>query len=101
MNHNELVGWREINKALAVLILRADDEYERNTARILFKKEVIEKLSENVYEIDARGNDTFEKHFFLVHLGDWISYYLAVKQGYDPMEIDVLVRLKGHMKSLN
>lgn len=101
MNHNELVGWREMNQALAVLILRADDEYERNTARILFKKEVIEKLQDNVYEIEARGNDTFEKHFFLVHLGDWISYYLAVKQGYDPMEIDVLVRLKGHMKSLN
>jgi len=70
MNHNELVGWREANNALAVLILRADDEYHRNTERILFKKDVIVKLSENVYEIDAKGTDTFEKHFYLIHFGD-------------------------------
>ncbi len=100
MNHNELVGWREVNDALAVLILRADDEYHRNRERILFKKDVIVKLSENVYEIDAKGSDTFEKHFYLIHFGDWLSYYLAVKQGYDPSEIDVLIKLKGHMGSI-
>jgi len=100
MNHNELVGWREVNDALAVLILRADDEYHRNRERILFKKDVIVKLSENVYEVDAKGSDTFEKHFYLIHFGDWLSYYLAVKQGYDPSEIDVLIKLKGHMGSI-
>ncbi|HLP21087.1 MAG TPA: bifunctional phosphoglucose/phosphomannose isomerase [Chitinophagales bacterium] len=100
MNHNELVGWREANNALAVLILRSNDEYQRNTERILFKKAVIEKLSENVHEVDAQGANTFEKHFYLIHFGDWLSYYLAVKQGYDPMEIDVLVKLKGHMNAL-
>jgi glucose/mannose-6-phosphate isomerase len=100
MNHNELVGWREPNEALAVLIFRSDDEYHRNTQRILFKKDVIVKVSENVYEIDAKGSDTFEKHFFLIHFGDWLSYYLAIQQGYDPAEIDVLIRLKSHMNSI-
>src|SRR5688572_27256283 len=94
MNHNELVGWREVNDALAVIIFRADDEYHRNAERILFKKDVIVKLSENVYEIDAKGNDTFEKHFYLIHFADWLSYHLALLQGYDPMEIDVLNKLK-------
>jgi len=100
MNHNELVGWREPNDALAVLILRANDEYHRNSARILFKKDVIVELSKDVYEIDAKGSNTFEKHFYLIHIGDWLSYYLAVKQGYDPSEIDVLIKLKGHMSSI-
>ena len=100
MNHNELVGWREVNDALAVIILRANDEYTRNRERIIFKKDVIVKLSDNVYEIDAKGTDTFEKHFYLIHIGDWLSYYLAVKQGYDPSEIDVLIKLKGHMSSI-
>lgn len=100
MNHNELVGWREQNDALAVLFFRADDEYHRNTQRILFKKDVIIKLSENVFEIDAKGTDTFEKHYYLIHFGDWLSYYLGVAQGYDPMEIDVLNSLKGHMSSI-
>lgn len=100
MNHNELVGWREPNEALAVLILRSCDEYHRNTSRILFEKEVIEKISDNVYEIDAKGGDTFERHFFLIHFGDWLSYYLAKQQGYDPSEIDVLLKLKSHMSSI-
>ncbi len=100
MNHNELVGWREENDSLAVLLLRADDEYPRNTHRIVFKKDVIVKLSRNVYEIDAKGADTFAKHFYFIHFGDWLSYHLALIQGYDPMEIDVLNKLKGHMGAI-
>lgn len=100
MNHNELVGWREPNESLSVLIFRSDDEYHRNTQRILFKKDVIVKVSDNVYEIDSKGADTFEKHFFLIHFGDWLSYYLATQQGYDPSEIDVLIKLKSHMNSI-
>ncbi|MBL0308729.1 MAG: bifunctional phosphoglucose/phosphomannose isomerase [Bacteroidetes bacterium] len=100
MNHNELVGWREPINNIAVIILRSLDEYHRNTARILFKKDVVLKVSENVYEINAKGSDTFEKHFYLVHIGDWLSYHLAMLQGYDPIEIDVLVSLKSHMSSI-
>ncbi len=100
MNHNELVGWREENDIIAVLIFRADDEYERNTHRILFKKDVIEGISKNVFEIHAKGSNSFEKHFYFIHFGDWLSYHLAVLQGYDPTEIDVLNKLKGHMGAI-
>src|ERR1035437_7951055 len=34
MNHNELVGWRDKNENLSVLIFRDKDEYERNNFRI-------------------------------------------------------------------
>lgn len=100
LNHNELVGWREPNNALAVLFLRADDEYYRSSERLSFTKAVIETLSTNVHEVFAKGNNAFEKHFYLIHFGDWLSYYLAEKQGYDPSEIDVLIRLKAHMNAL-
>ena len=101
LNHNELVGWREANPNLAVLIFRTDDEYKRNTHRLQFTKEVVDNISKNVNEIHALGNDSFEKHFYLVHLGDWISYHLALLQGYDPTEIEVLNKLKSHMTSIN
>lgn len=100
MNHNELVGWREGNNSLAVLILRAQDEYNRNAARLAFSREVILTCTDNVHEIFAKGNTAFDKHFYLIHFGDWISYYLAVKQGYDPSEIEVLIKLKSHMSEL-
>jgi glucose/mannose-6-phosphate isomerase len=100
MNHNELVGWRKQNSNLAVLLLRSEDEHDRNTHRILFKKDVIYKLGDDVFEVDAKGSDTFQKHFYLVHFGDWLSYHLALLQGFDPMEIDVLNSLKSHMSSI-
>lgn len=100
MNHNELVGWRKQNSNLAVLLLRSEDEHDRNTQRILFKKDVIYNLGDGVFEVDAKGADTFQKHFYLVHFGDWLSYHLALLQGFDPMEIDVLNSLKSHMSSI-
>ncbi len=100
LNHNELLGWREADRALGILIFTTDDAYPRNTHRANFTKSVIEKVSSNVFEINAQGKNLFEKHFHLIHWGDWFSYYLAIKQGLDPMEIEVLNRLKGHMASI-
>ena len=100
LNHNELVGWREPVDALSFLIIRADDENSRNTARLLFTKDVMTSVTNQVQEIVAKGADTFEKHFYLIHFGDWLSYYLGVQQGYDPIEIDVLIKLKAHMSSI-
>lgn len=100
LNHNELVGWREPYKELAVILLRTSDEYARNTRRILFQKEVMAKVSKEVYEINAKGSDGYEKRFYLIHFGDWLTYHLALLQGYDPTEIDVLIKLKEHMSSV-
>ncbi|MDB5281293.1 MAG: manA [Bacteroidota bacterium] len=101
LNHNELVGWRDKHPELAVLIFRTSDEYERNSHRIEFTKEVVEEKLENVFEIEAKGSDSFEKHFYLIHFGDWLSYHLALLQGYDPTEIIVLNKLKAHMSSIS
>jgi glucose/mannose-6-phosphate isomerase len=100
MNHNELVGWRVSNDKLAVIIFRTLEEYKRNGARLEFSKEVISKRTGDVFEIHAKGANAFEKHFYLIHLGDWLTYYLAKAGGYDAMEIDVLNTLKAHMGSI-
>lgn len=100
MNHNEIVGWKQQHPNLAVLILRSSDEFHRNSERILFKKDVVSSLSENVYEIEAKGADAYEKHFYLIHFGDWLSYHLAMLHGYDPDEVYVIDRLKNHLSTV-
>ncbi len=100
MNHNEIVGWKQQHSNLAVLILRSSDEFHRNSERILFKKDVVSSLSENVYEIEAKGSDSYEKHFYLIHFGDWLSYHLAMLHGYDPDEVYVIDRLKNHLSTV-
>ncbi len=95
MNHNELVGWREKNEDIAVILFRDQDEYERNNARIEINKEVIKKYTSNILEIYSKGKSKIEKALYLIHLGDWISCYLAEKLGYDANEINVINDLKA------
>ncbi len=95
MNHNELVGWREKNDNLAVLIFRDKQEYERNNFRIEINKETISKYTSNITEIYSKGDSAIERAIYFIHLGDWISVILAEMRGFDANEIAVINQLKS------
>lgn len=97
MNHNELVGWRTKDDNLAVIFFDIDDVYDRIKTRIRINKEITEKYTKHVYEIDAMGSNKFEKTFYLTYLGDWLSFYLSEKRGVDAVEVDVIDFLKGEL----
>lgn len=97
MNHNELVGWREKNDALAVLYLRNDDDYSRNAVRMDINKQIISQYAGDIIEVYSKGNTMIEKSMYLVHLGDWISWYLAELRGVDALEVKVIDFLKGEL----
>jgi glucose/mannose-6-phosphate isomerase len=97
LNHNELVGWRTKNNSLAVVIFRNDDDYARTQKRMEISKEVIQKYTNTVIEIEAKGSTQIEKAFYLIHLGDWVSLYLAELNGTDPIEIEVINYLKSEL----
>jgi glucose/mannose-6-phosphate isomerase len=101
LNHNELVGWSKADQNLAVLIFRTEDEHPRNAIRINFTENVLNKISQSFFEIQAKGHDSYEKHFYLIHFGDWLSYHLALMQGQDPFDIEVLNKLKSHLTAIN
>ena len=100
MNHNELVGWREVNNQLALIIIKTGDEYYRNQARMDLNELIYKKVTNSITHIHAKGNNQIEKAFYLIHYGDWLSYHLAIKRGYDPMEIDVLIKLKNDLSNI-
>ena len=100
MNHNELVAWRETNHNLAVILFRDADEYARNDFRIDINKQVISKYTNTLLEVFAKGKSSLAKAVYLIHLGDWISCYLAEKRGYDAMEIDVIHNLKKELSRI-
>jgi glucose/mannose-6-phosphate isomerase len=100
MNHNELVGWREKNENIAVILFRDTDEYERNNVRIEINKSVISQYTSNITEIWSKGKTMAEKMIYFIHLGDWISIELAEKRGYDASEIDVINSLKSELSKL-
>lgn len=97
MNHNELVGWRQKQDNISVIFLRNNNDYERNQERIDFTKSVVSSYTPNVIEIFSKGDTDIERSFYLIHLCDWVSYYLAELNDVDAIEINVINSLKNKL----
>jgi len=101
MNHNELVGWRKKDQNLAVVIFRSQQDYYRNRERISYNKEVIAKYTPNIMEVEAKGDSFIAQALYLIHLGDWCSYFLAESKSIDSVEVDVITGLKNMLAKLD
>jgi glucose/mannose-6-phosphate isomerase len=97
MNHNELVGWRNNRPDVAVIWLRNRDDFPRTAVRMTINKEIVEHLCNTSVEVYSKGKSLAEKALYLVHLGDWMSYYLALAREVDPVEIKVIDYLKAEL----
>ncbi len=96
MNHNELVGWRTPGK-YAVIFLRSHTDYTRNQQRFNIARNIIMQYTKHIYEVWAQGESYIEQIFYLIHLGDWVSCYLAEKRSVDPVEVNVIDFLKAEL----
>lgn len=97
MNHNELVGWRDVHEDLAVIWFRSRNDHDRNQMRININKEIIGNYTSTMVELYAKGDSLVQQSLYLVHLGDWISWYLAQLRGVDAIEVKVIDYLKGEL----
>ena len=97
MNHNELTGWRDQRPDVAVIWLRNHDDHARNAIRIDISKDIVEHYAQMSIEVYSKGKSDLEKALWLVHLGDWMSLYLAELHKVDPMEGKVVEFLKGEL----
>jgi glucose/mannose-6-phosphate isomerase len=97
MNHNELVGWTIPNKKLAVVFFRNEDDYSRIQSRMNLTKQVIAKYTPYVFEVFSKGASQIEKTFYLIHFGDWVSWYLSEIRDIDATEVKVIDYLKGEL----
>jgi glucose/mannose-6-phosphate isomerase len=97
LNHNELQGWREINDKLAVIFFRNANDYFRTSKRIDISAEVISHYDPVMKEIYSKGYSLLERILYLIHWGDWVSYFLAEIKGIDIMDIRVITYLKSEL----
>jgi len=100
MNHNELLGWRINTKDLAVIFLRNMIDHQRTQARIEINKEVILKHTNKIIEVWSKGGSMIENVLYHIHLGDWVSWFLSVKNNVDAIEIDVINYLKNELAKI-
>ena len=101
MNHNEILGWRTNTEDLSVVFLQNDDDFYRNKLRANINKKIIEKYSPKIIEINSTGCSKLEKTLYLVHLTDWISFFLSELNKVDSIEIDVINYLKNELSKID
>ncbi|MBX2905555.1 MAG: bifunctional phosphoglucose/phosphomannose isomerase [Taibaiella sp.] len=100
MNHNEFVGWKDDASDKAVLVLRNHDDYKRVQARMDIGNKIFKKYKPTVIEIYSEGKNYWEKVFYLIHLTDWVSVYLADLRGVDATEVKVIDFLKKSLSEI-
>lgn len=103
MNHNEIVGWRfpeNILQQVQVIYLYSDHDHERVEKRLEICREIFEKRSNPIIDIVAEGASLLEQYYYLIHLSDWISYYLAKENQVDPDPEDAITFLKEELAKL-
>ncbi|MFM1875997.1 MAG: bifunctional phosphoglucose/phosphomannose isomerase [Bacteroidota bacterium] len=101
MNHNELVGWRAQNDDLAVILFRSETDFDRIQARMNINKGTFTEYTSTIVEVWSKGTSDLQRALYLVHIGDWISYFLAEKKGIDETEVKVIDHLKGELAKLS
>jgi glucose/mannose-6-phosphate isomerase len=99
MNHNELVGWAGGNDQCAGIFIQTPQDRPEVKRRIEFTKELISRYTSTIVELHPKGSSRLEQVYYLIHLCDWISYYLAVERKVDPIEIEVIDELKKRLRN--
>jgi glucose/mannose-6-phosphate isomerase len=99
LNHNEIIGWEgrdEILKQNVVIFLRDTKEIDRIKLRIRYMKDFISSIIEedNIIEVWSRGETLLERFLSLIYIGDFVSFYLAIKRGVDPTPVKSISGLK-------
>jgi glucose/mannose-6-phosphate isomerase len=100
MNHNELVGWTQPNDKLAVVFFRNENDYERTRARMELTKSIVSKYTPYLFEVYSKGESQLQRSLYLIHFGDWVSWYLSEIRNIDATEVKVIDYLKGELSKI-
>ncbi len=103
MNHNEIVGWenpKALLKDIAVVFFRDREDHRRTQLRMDITKGIISKYTKNIIEINSKGNNLLCRMFYLIYLGDFISFYLAILNKADPTPVEKVKYLKDRLAKL-
>ena len=97
MNHNELVGWSGGSNRFSVIALITEPMHPRVKLRMEFSLREMRELTDNIFRLEARGESPLQQAYFLIHLGDWVSEYLAQVKEVDSMDIAIIDKLKSEL----
>jgi len=100
-DHNTMAGLshpEEVLQRMIILFLRAPSDHPRNRLRADLTRKGFMLEGLNTDFIDAAGDTPLAHIWTTLHMGDYVSYYLAMAYGVDPTPIPAIEGLKAEMK---
>jgi glucose/mannose-6-phosphate isomerase len=100
MNHNEILGWQEnpeLMKKLVIISLEDKDDHPQIKKRQKIMFSLISSFANMLVELEGDGENHLERLFDLIHLGDWVSFYLAILYKVDPTPVEKINYLKSKL----
>lgn len=95
LNHNEIVGWESTYNNLSILMLTGFITAQKLQLQQQITQDMLQKYGHNLTIVHAPGDTQLICSLYLIHVSDWISYYLAQKKGVDPMEVQAINQIKS------
>jgi glucose/mannose-6-phosphate isomerase len=100
LDHNEIEGWTaEAGRPFALVVLRHAGEHPRVARRVRATLEALRDSGLESREVSGEGSTSMEALLSLILLGDFVSTYLAILRGIDPMPVRVLTQLKDGLRA--
>ncbi len=102
MNHNEITGWEDpvrICKDTAIILLRDKGEHPRVSRRIDISRELIGKITPHIIQVHSKGEGLLARMFYLIYIGTFASFYLAILNQIDPTPVDNVTYLKNKLSN--
>lgn len=100
-DHNTLAGAENPEKALSqtvALFLESPSDHPRNHLRSQLTRQAMMLQGIATDSFQAKGNSSLSHQWTLLHLGDYIAYYLAMMYEVDPTPTEALNRFKEEMR---
>lgn len=97
LNHNAVLGYEfpaDLAARLTVIMLSAPGDHPRNRVRQTVTAELLRRAGVKVEDVSARGQSPLAQILSAIHLGDYVSYYLAILNGVDPSHVNAINYLK-------
>ncbi len=103
LTHNEIVGWMgrsPVIKGSHVIALRDAEDEARTQRRIEVTSEMIMENGAEVSQVWSGHGSRLARLFGLLHLGDYVSVYLAVLNRVNPTPIEAIETIKSRLAQL-
>jgi glucose/mannose-6-phosphate isomerase len=103
LDHNEIVGWSQIEelptKDFALVLLRDSGEHERIQIRFEITRSLVEDRVADVIEVPSEGHGVTARLLSLIFVTQLAAIYVGLGYGIDPGPVEVIQKLKAELSN--